>query len=726
MSQDIARRFLSMLLPVSCALAANACSSTTGPPTNGDGDAGPSEQVLIAFQPERTIYGPGHQVTPSATLFDANGVEVPDAVFTWSVVPEGGATEAGGGAWTLGGEGAIAFHACTEMDRVGTVCGERELLIDVSPPTVVVTSPTPGAEMLESEDPVIEVAGTISDENPEAMLAVFVNGVSVPVAEDGSFSTELTPQFGINHIVVEGRDGFQAPVEKHMDVMWAPGYLAPDEGTTGFNIEDALQLQIGQRFFDTNTNGTDLDLTTDPVVARDLASIVELVLWHMDLSALLEGGFNLGDDDVLAVEITEVTIGDAFVDVVIIDDDVQGERGLDLFIHLDEVFIGMAGEFSFGDTTLVIQGGLQADLRASARLTMALQPDGSVVVDVINVEANVSGGITPLFVGDDGPELNSFFDGFGDSFVGLINELLEAELIPTFTDALPALFEGLLVEIGGLLADLVLELDTGMGEPVTVIIDGAIANLDIVQGAPTGSNPGHITVRMNVDVEALGAPIHPDSRGAPQADAMPMAPFNSFSGIQLAVRQDFVNGLLHALWNAGLLEGDVSLGSTEAEVHAALPPVVRDAPINTTCRVDGVRCDVILQIGQLEVGAFGQRFGIHAEAGAVVSVADGQVSLAIQEIPEVTVWDMTDEGGFITPSVVRDLVIDSVWPDLFGAIGADLTIPLPLPNLGELGLGEFAPALNDATLDLIMLQRLDVASGYLGLSVDLELEAPQP
>jgi hypothetical protein len=728
MRNPMARGPFPALLTFACAWTAAACADTRQPPPVGP-DGGTLAGVIIAFTPERTVYAPGHLVRPNATVFNEYGEEVVGAAVEWTVTPASGASAQEDGLWFLGGEGRVTFQACSDI-RIGTICGERDLLIDVSPPTLVITSPMPGAELLEEENPVIVVSGTISDANPEAVLGVSVNGQSVSIGSGGTFSTQLTPSFGINHIVVEGRDGFQAPVQKHMDVMWAPAYLPPDEGTTRFELADALQLRLGQRLFDTHLLGSDLNLDADPVVARDLASIVELVLWHADLGALLGGSGPVLDDANITLSITGFEVGDAIVDVGIIDMLASGVDGLDLHISLYDVFIGAEGEFRFSGETLQILGGLKADLFASARVTLGLNMDGTVQVAVTDVQASI-GSLVGMFQNPpgrtDGDELNALLTVLDSTFRGLIEGVLDGEFLDTFASALPALFEGLLGALGDLLSDVVLELDTGLGDPVTLMIDGHIAALDIVQGPPSGSlvPPGHITVRLDATVDTTAEPVHPDSRGAAQPDAMPEPPFSNVAGLQLAIRQDFINALLHSLWNAGLLDGSVSLGSVAATVSAGLPPVVTAAPLNTTCRVNGVRCDVILQIGQLEVEAFGQRFGIHATAGAVVSVSNDAVSLAIQETPSVIVWD-AGAPGLITTDLVRDLVISSVWPELFGAIGADLSIPLPLPNLTEIGLADIAPALADAALDLVARQRLNVASGYLGIGVDLELEAPQP
>jgi hypothetical protein len=80
----------------------------------------------------------------------------------------------------------------------------------------------------------------------------------------------------------------------------------------------------------------------------------------------------------------------------------------------------------------------------------------------------------------------------------------------------------------------------------------------------------------------------------------------------------------------------------------------------------------------------------------------------------------------LNPQAVTSLIQDLVWPELFGAIGDNLSITLPIPDLAELGLDDLAPGLANAKLDLLMRQRPTVTEGYLGLGADLELETPPP
>jgi hypothetical protein len=222
--------------------------------------------------------------------------------------------------------------------------------------------------------------------------------------------------------------------------------------------------------------------------------------------------------------------------------------------------------------------------------------------------------------------------------------------------------------------------------------------------------------------------VHPTSKGAPRIDANPAMPSAITSGVHLGLKQDFLNALLHALWNNGLLEGAATFGGINATVSAKLPPVVRPTPLASPCKIDGERCDVILQLGQVEVGLadFEQSFGVNATAGASIKVENNTIALVIQMEPQLTVWETSPEHGLLTPIAVRDLIQKLVWPELFGAIGDNLSITLPIPDLATLGLGNLAPGLMNAKLELLMRQRPNVSTGFLGLGADLELATPQP
>jgi hypothetical protein len=193
--------------------------------------------------------------------------------------------------------------------------------------------------------------------------------------------------------------------------------------------------------------------------------------------------------------------------------------------------------------------------------------------------------------------------------------------------------------------------------------------------------------------------------------------------------QDFLDAMLHALWNGGLLEGTTMIGGITAQVSAKLQPFVRPTPDASACEIDGVRCDLTLELGQLEVALpdFQQSFAIDARAGARVVVDGTTISLVLQQTPDVVVWETsTVPNGRLTPDAIHELVVNVVWPQLFGAIGDKLHLTLPIPDLAALGLTSLSPSLANAQLQLDVRPRAAVTPGFLGLGASLELSTPKP
>jgi hypothetical protein len=588
--------------------------------------------------------------------------------------------------------------------------------------TVTITSPAPGAELAAVDHPTIVVTGTVATTTPgRGALEAWVNGARVDV-KHGAFTAELPPEPGVNHLEVEGGDGIAPLVSQELDVVWAADYRSPLAGQTGFDLPGALELRLGQRFFDARLLGTALDRSTDPVVARDLASALELILWNLDLASLVTGGIQDGQGDAsIDIAIPSVTPSNIVADARIID---SPQPAIDLNIDLLGVFLAMTGNVTFAGRALAVSGGITADLHATARLTLGTAADGSIAVGVTGVTATV-GALAPGFAGTDGQELDALITVGGNDFRALIEDLLGRQLIPAFTERLPPLLQQLLGAADQLLADLHVTLDPGLGSPVMLQLGGHLGGIDVGAG-PTA---GHVTVRQDLAIHTSGAPVHTATRGAARLDTAAGEPVLDTSGVHLTVRLDFLNALLHALWNAGLLEGQLMSGGIPAMVSARLPPLVRPTPASSSCKIDGERCDVQLQLGQVEIQlpGFAQSFGINASAGARVKVDGKTVSLAIQMVPDLRVWETSPmPGGPLTPDVVTHLIAGVVWPQLFGAIGSNLTFQLPLPDLAALGLGGLPPGLANAQLQLQAGPRPTVTASELVLGADLVLATPAP
>ena len=531
------------------------------------------------------------------------------------------------------------------------------------------------------------------------------------------------PEVGINHIAVTGTDASGTNVDQQLDVVWAPDYLPPTTGTTGFVVADALDLHLGQRFFDSRFPGTTLDMTTDPVVAHDLAAALELIVWNIDLASLLSGGIHVSSGG----SSLDITIPSAVPSQVLVDARVSDTPGpgIDLTIDLDSVNLATTGTLSFSGSNLDVEGGIVADMHASAHLALDVQQDGSIVVTTTDVTA-VVGPLVPQFTGPNGDQLNGLIIAGNNNFRTLVENVIQGTLIPTFTDKLPPLLEALLGATDKLLDNASFTLDAMLGTPVTLVLDGSVGALDVASGPAVGTSPGHVATHQPVTITTTAAPIHASSRGAARVASVPVLPPTNTSALHLLLSQDFLNAVLHSLWNSGLLEGTAAVSGINAGVSAKLAPFVRPVPDDLACSIGPDRCDLLVQIGQLEISLpdFAQSFGVNITAGARVVVSGTTVSLVLQQEPTVTVWAITP--GLLTADAIHELITSVVWQQVFGSIGDKLHITLPIPDLAALGLDQLSPKLANAKLQLVVNPGTATTAGYLGLGADVSLETPHP
>lgn len=702
----------------------HACADET-PPANDDPGTStePSYEgftLELAIEPSLNTYVLNQTVSLTAVLRDAEGAEAPlPEGFRWQATPADAVSAEGDSAFRLRSEGIVAFEACLRNSEGESIlCESIEIYVDGERPQLTITSPEPGAELARGESSTIRVTGTLEDTNPEARLTVFINGERAELAEDGSFEIELEAAFGIQHIVVEASDGFHSPVIERFDVLFADAYLPSEaEDATRFTLSDALLLRLGQPFFDAMPLGSSLDPSISPRVARDLAGVLELVLEHLDLASLIGEGPLLGEGP-MSLEIESVSVGESVVDLNIVED-----FGLRLHLDLYDVYLAASGAVSLdlGDSpiSLIVEGGLKTDLFATFDLAIGLGAGDEIVVEVTSAGAMV-GPLVGLFTGDDGELLNGLVALAGEGFGAFISDAIEASLIPMLSGTLPVILGELLGTISGLFDATRFELDTGFGAPVALRIDSRLGSLKNIEHEVRG----RVEAGVELVLEAEGAPVHTESRGLPQAIASPAAPISTLGSLQIAFRQDLINALLYSLWSVGLLEAELNFENIPLAISAKLPPVLRAAPLNTSCVIDGARCDALLQLGQLELSALGQRFALNLEAGIRLDMDEGALKIRLAEAPELIVWALGSSAGLLSPSLVKTLVLTQVWGMLAGSLGDSLSVPLPLPSAAELGLGELAPALGNASLDLEMVGGLVIRGGYIGLATDLAFTAP--
>lgn len=701
------RVFLSALLAFGL-----ACGDDSMAPSDGGPDARPPDTppfgIEVRVSPPRESYRTDQTIRMVAEVTDVDGALIEGAAVTWSVEPASAATALGDGVFTLIEEGFVELTGCTSAAGPDgePLCDFSRILVDSGAPNLEVSSPTPGEELGGEGATEIVVTGSVADTRD---VQVFVNGELASLDEMGSFTHRLTPLFGANHLEVVASDGLTESSRVEMDVLWADGYVPATNGDRPeIALPEGLVLQLGQPFFD---DGSPLDTTADPVRTEDLADVFELVLRHVDFRGLLPDPL-VDSAPTLLLRVTEVRTGDVNVQLDVVD------GGVELFVRIGSLAVDTAGSLEFEGAMLDLGGGLDASLSAFARVDVSKAgPDAPIESRVRDLQVAVE-DIEGRFTA---PEANAILQ----LAEGLLRSTLETQLQAAFSgsllDAIPAVLTDALGSLDTALQGQSVAIDTPLFPAVTLQLDGRLAGLD-------SRYRRYLRAPLQLTVGTDQRATHPDSRGAANLVAA-ADPLFATSPVQLGVKVALLNGLLHTLWNSGLLEIDASALLPEdlagaimsARLSGRMPPVIRPARGAETD-------DLVLVVGQAELTleALGATtlFGITLEAGASIDMVDGALSLTLAEEPFVRVWIIESSAARppIDDATLAALLTTELWPQLRAAIAGGLDLQLPTLSVGD--LTSIAPDLDGFALNLELRQPLDVREDSLVLDALLVGSVP--
>lgn len=659
-------------------------------------------RIELLVRPSRAFYRTGQTIEVEAAAFDDNDLQVFEVELDVEVEPATAVVQQPDGSYLLDSEGAVTFRACAVEDRER--CEQTTLLVDGDAPSIEISAPLPGEEL---SDDVITVQGSVADTRTQAEL--FVNGVAVPVDDLGQFSTEITPVWGINHIQAVASDGVVDSSRAELDVMWADNFRdylegAADPSVIAASLPEAVTLQLGSRLFD---DGRPLDTDAQQLRTEDLADIVELVIANVDLASALPDPL-VDAAPTLSLRVTDVISSDATVSMGLLD------GGAELFIRLDDVHASTEGGLSLEGSNVDLSGGIGLSLVALATLTMdKADPDAPIEVELTELVTAIESAEGRF----DSEEANAVFRLAEGTLRSALENELEGAFRDTLAGALPDVLGGALGAIDTALRDQAITLDTGIFPTLELQIDGRVRELDTRYAR-------WLRAGMQATVGNDQTTLHPTSRGVARHAATGGDPLFESDPLQLAIRLELLNTLLHTLWNGGLLEidatpllpEDVAGTFDRAELSGELPPVLQRAGAD-----EGH--DLWLAVGQLELvlelQGVATRYGIGLGAGVSLDVTDNALNLMVDETPDIRAWVISSDAE--TPpldgDVLKALIETLLWPELTTALAGGLSIELPSLSPGN--LSGIAPGLGSLTLELESRGRPEIRGQ--SLVVDLSL-----
>lgn len=595
--------------------------------------------------------------------------------------------------WVEGdGEVEVAAESITFYDEgsyyVYAAYGELDdlvgpILVDSTGPTLVVEEPERGAWVRGS-------GGTVSGscEEPYSSLEeLTVNGEPVEVADDGSFSTSVAYDFGLNIVETAATD---SDGNRTVDTR---AVLAGEFWPYGDSLTDGIVARLNQDGFDeievlgeSLINGTDLAaLVPSPAYETSSESCVDVIF---DEVCITWYGITL--------YLTNPSIGGSDLEL-----DPTSAGTIDATFTVYTPSIDWEADGTVLGIDMSADGNIYAD---NITIALSLQPyvsGGELGVNVVSAAMSTAG-----FSFDWDSWIYDVMDFFGLDLSGLVEGYLSDAVEGLMTDEIPSM-----------LADVVGDLEISM--PIELGED--VFQLDAVPSSVSVDDLG-LTLGLGTLFTTASWDHAETGLGSLWAGYSLPVYSSASPDLQLSVSLDFVNELLYAFWGSGVLDISMSsselgldlssvgdyLGFTELNivVYPELPPVV----------VPGSGAMGELQIGDLEIVIYdgpvdpaNVAYDVYASVFADfdLSASDGMLAPSIGD-PVVWFDVVTPANNTEYSEDVETLLaalIPMLLPELTGALET-----IPLPDI------EGFPLAIDSIYS-------DGGGGWVTIDGDLELES---
>ena len=645
--------------------------------------AGPASTIDLTLSD--TDLELGDSSTATVLILDAYGNQTEDG---YALTVDGGSDVGiAGDVITFNAEGEYTVTATVDGGALSDSVGP--LLIDSSGPGLDVDVPARGTW---TSDDAGTVSGSVNDDW-SGVTGLTVNGEDVSIATDGSFSTTVDWDFGLNVVETSATDGDGNTATDTRSVLMGEfldygatasgGMLVRlNEGSGGLDELEALGEGL--------VSATDLDaLIPSPVVNYESESCVDLG-WFGDYCFTWYSA---------RLYITSPSISSTDMEI---DPQSSGQLLTSFTVYnpsLNWSADGVVAEISYSGS-----GTITADsMTVSMLVTPTVSSSGAISATVDTVTVSSSG-----FDFDFDSWLYDALDYIGVDLDSLIQGYMEDAIEDAVYDEVPALLE-----------DTFQDLEIGYSFAVSDRTYAFKAVPDAIGVDDTGLT---LSLGTTMGVDAWTNPYLGEG-SLYYGYAQPT--WSGSTGTSMGVSGDFLNQVFYAMWGGGLLNltmTDEDLGLDPADLalifpdltdltvvaEPLLPPVVE--PGTGTDLLDLEIGDMMLTLynGPAEPGYEYLQVYVAAVAGLNVSATSSATLSA--ELGDTTLW------------------FDVVYPDASSerAKGAEdllaTLVPLILPELtGALGEIEI-PSIEGFSLTGISVKQDGAELGYTVMSGNITAE----
>lgn len=549
-------------------------------------------------------------------------------------------------------------------------------------PAIEITYPPRGATILGPIPGPITVTGNVAS-GAGAITTFQINGQTVTVNANGTFSHTLIPEVGGNTLEVTATDALGTEEYRVQAYHYSSTFTNPTPTGLG-NVNPGLGIYLAQQSID--------DKQAPP--PTDLAAIFKGVLDGFDLGSFFDPNTIIASSSGFNIYVTSLN----FAGSTVVLDAIDG--GLFVRASLNQITGGL--RFDCTTWTCALLGGDStgslsiSSIVITANLLITVNPDNTLAVTVANPATSVNNldirsnnGWTNFLLSIIEPFIRG---GIVADLESSLNDQLSTVLGPLLEDGLGALAFNQVFSLPRLdgsppAIDIALESDFSFSDfqDATPGPQGGAFGLRAWATATTRGTPDANPFNAN-----LGVPMR-NGCGAGQQMVIPKA-----APLEIVFADDTINQILRAAWWGGLLQfpvdpallGNVDLaqyGVTNLimDVSGYLPPVASDC-------VDG---ELRLYIGDLRIDASLDLFGQPVEAvvyvafDAPISLAanplTGDIEIVIQAIENVKLEvNVTNEAALGVEPALASLLETQLVPALGGLLGNGTPLAsFPLPEI---------------------------------------------
>jgi hypothetical protein len=570
--------------------------------------------------------------------------------------------------------------ACAVMICDAGVCApssEPPPLTNECRPRIDVEHP-PRAATLRTNEPTVEVIGTAS--SPGSITALSINGDSVSVDADGSFSHAVPAIMGGNTLVLEVTDSFGRTRKQVQSYLWSPEYRKPTTPPDGI-AEHGLAFWVSQETIDDGDRSEPYD---------DIASLLWLVLDQFDPSGIVDPSepvFNYAYYDIYILDITK---GNSDIALQAIDNG----------IHLSANVYDIIGDLYYDCTSWQCvaaggdsDGGFSIDvMHLEGDIILGVNAEHKIVATLANVSATIDPDDVQVWSNNSWTNfLLSVVEFFvKDTVVAELEDALE-ENVKNIVG--PALAEAL----GGLALATDFEFPSIGGDdaPIVVQLFADFRDTDFHDGvAPPDPSPPHggklslrgggYAAQIVTPYDNLGVPLRHRCGAGIQNLVVPRS-----APLEIALADDLLNQMLFAGWQGGLLELPIENSAATVTASGMLAPTASDCGYEgrLVAHIGDVHIDAVVTIGNKTIP-----FEAYTSlvVGVDITPAEDGISLGITGVERIDTQltatndeNIQDEGALveILESQLAGLLIDGLGSGLgsFGLPPIDLSGAVGLP-----------------------------------------------